>query len=187
MELTKGKYKKAEVETLITKLKTEYEVKLEDYRSNEVKLTLEIEKLKNEIEVYKNRDALEKSILTSAEQKAEEIRQIAEEKYQAEIEFLKSFNSKWRKYFKYLAETYPYYKSAQEAVSISKTLTEVLGKKTSNKDKIESLNSIIFDVEKIKGEQVAVTVSDNGFDLNDVLNPGELDLEDLCKELGVME
>ena len=29
--------------------------------------------------------------------------------------------------------------------------------------------------------------AENGFDINEVLNPGELDLEDLCKELGLMD
>lgn len=29
--------------------------------------------------------------------------------------------------------------------------------------------------------------SDDSFDINEVLNPGELDLESLCKELGVMD
>ena len=187
MELTKTKYKKAEVQAIIDQLKTEYEEKLSERRTAEVALDKVIEKLKNELEVYKNRDALEKTILSSAEKKAEEIRETAERKYAVEIEYLKAFNSKWRKYFRYLAETYPYYKSAEEAVKISKVLAEVLGKKISNKQKIETLNAQVKDVQKTSLDPLAITVSESGFDLNDVLNPGELDLEDLCKELGVME
>ena len=32
-----------------------------------------------------------------------------------------------------------------------------------------------------------VATSDTEFNLDEVLNPGELDLEDLCKELGLMD
>ena len=31
------------------------------------------------------------------------------------------------------------------------------------------------------------STGDNGFNLDEVLNPGELKLEDLCKELGLLE
>ena len=40
---------------------------------------------------------------------------------------------------------------------------------------------------KSKIEAFVAATSDNGFNLNEVLNPGELQLEDLCKELGLIE
>jgi hypothetical protein len=44
----------------------------------------------------------------------------------------------------------------------------------------------IFDPEKRIADYVSAT-SENGFNLEEVLNPGELHLEDLCKELGLIE
>ena len=43
-----------------------------------------------------------------------------------------------------------------------------------------------FNPKKIMDEYIATT-GDNGFNLDEVLNPGELHLEDLCKELGLIE
>ena len=43
-----------------------------------------------------------------------------------------------------------------------------------------------FNPRKIMDNYVA-SVSENGFNLQDVLNPGELELEDICKELGLIE
>ena len=43
-----------------------------------------------------------------------------------------------------------------------------------------------FNPKEIINDYVAAT-GDNGFDLDEVLNPGELQLEDLCKELGLLE
>ena len=39
--------------------------------------------------------------------------------------------------------------------------------------------------QKIK-DYIAAT-GDNGFNLDDVLNPGELELEELCRELGLID
>ena len=40
---------------------------------------------------------------------------------------------------------------------------------------------------KSKINAYIAATSDNGFNLDEVLNPGELQLEDLCKELGLIE
>ena len=43
-----------------------------------------------------------------------------------------------------------------------------------------------FNPKKKIVDYIAAT-GDNGFNLDEVLNPGELELEDLCKELGLMQ
>ena len=43
-----------------------------------------------------------------------------------------------------------------------------------------------FDPKARIDEYIAAT-GDNGFNLEEVLNPGELQLEDICKELGLIE
>ena len=40
---------------------------------------------------------------------------------------------------------------------------------------------------KQKIKDYVVATSDSGFNLDEVLNPGKLELEDLCKELGLIE
>ena len=40
---------------------------------------------------------------------------------------------------------------------------------------------------KSKIKDYIVATNDGGFDMNEVLNPGVLKLEDLCKELGLIE
>lgn len=191
MELTKSKYKKSEVLELTTSLTNEYEEKLQD-REEKIKLLKEESlELKNQLEAYKNRIKLNEESLKSAKLKAEEIEQTATLKYEIEVEYLKKFNSKWRKYFKYLSETYPLYKAKEEAEKVTKTLEKVLGKKVTDKEKIEELDlavSVVADYNGFKENRpMAVGISDNGFNIDEVLNPGELDLEELCKEMGMME
>ena len=73
-------------------------------------------------------------------------------------------------------------------------LREVLLKRASDREKIEELGAAVsavrtdFDPKSkvesyLRGQQPEA----EGFDLNEVLNPGELDLEELCKEMGLME
>ena len=40
---------------------------------------------------------------------------------------------------------------------------------------------------KAKIDESLAATSDNGFNLDEVLNPGTLHLEDLCKELGLLD
>ena len=55
-------------------------------------------------------------------------------------------------------------------------------------DEILSKQKERFNPKKKIDEYIAATTeSTNGFNLDDVLNPGELQLEDLCKELGLIE
>ena len=54
----------------------------------------------------------------------------------------------------------------------------------------KKLSSVTENIKVMPKERVndfiAVT-SDSGFNIDEVLNPGKLELEDLCKELGLME
>ncbi len=191
MELEKNKYKKSEVLEITKKLKNEYEEKLKESEERINLLKEESLELKNQLEAYKNRIKLNEESIRSAKLKAEEIEQTATLKYEAEVEYLKNFNSKWRKYFKYLSETYPLYKAKEESEKVVKTLEKVLGKKITDKEKISELDlavSVVADYNGFKENRpMAVGISDNGFNIDEVLNPGELDLEELCKEMGMME
>ena len=197
MELVKNKYKKQEVLEITQNLIKEFEEKISLIEKENEKLSEERNRLKGEIETYKNRDRLNEEMVAVAKKKAEELVETAMLKYSAEIEYLKNFNSKWRKYFKYLSETYPYYKAKEESDKVSKALTKILGKKSEDKEIITELDDIFESNIKTKANFEAsskigcyfgeTAISSNGFNMDEVLNPGELDLGELCKEMGIME
>lgn len=190
----KNRYSKSEILDILAERTDDYEKELSYEKGAKAELKEELKRVSAELEAYKNRDNLINSTLKSAEEKAEEIRKTAELKYITEFERLKNFKERWNKYFGYLAETYPYYAATEETKRILAVLDGVLGKKE-NAQGIEELDESLSGVriafnpkEKIESYIAATTaVSDNGFDMDAVLNPGELDLEDLCKELGLME
>ena len=104
--------------------------------------------------------------------------------YYYEMQRLKNFVEKWQTYFDDLQEKYPLYSSVKQAVDIKdkvlkgqekearKTILEI--------DEILSKQKERFNPKKKIDEYIAATTtSTNGFNLDDVLNPGELQLEDL--------
>lgn len=181
----KRKYKRDEVLEIIKERDGNYEKEL-------TQLNEEIKRLSSELETYKNMDNLADLTVKNAESKAEEIKKTAELKYQTECDRLRNFKERWSKYFGYLAETYPYYKAVTESREILNALEEVLGKSQSSMQTIEELDLALDRLkigrnDEIKQHIALTTPSESGFDMEAVLNPGELDLEDLCKELGLME
>ena len=193
MELKKRKYKNKEVIELVEEIKTEYEEKLTALQEKADALSGENKRIKAELESYKNSDKLISTVLKSAEEKAEEIAETAKLKYDLEIERLKNFIKKWNAYFDYLAEKYPYYSVTEQTKKIVGEIHNILGEEISSQDKIERLD-------KLLGEEVAITKfnpkkkiekyieeSESGLNMEEILNPGQLDLGDLCKELGLMD
>jgi len=193
--LTKKKYLKNEVQELLNKNSADYEKEL--LSKNELILNLKEEnrKLSIELDNLKQKDELVLKTLALAEEKKKETEELIQEKYELEISKLKFFVLKWQKYFEYLQEKYPYYKINQELNDLKANINLIFNSEEQSKDKIKKLGALV------KNDVVATTNSpfnpkekidafiqaENGFDINEVLNPGELDLEDLCKELGLMD
>lgn len=187
----KNKYKKQEVLDLI---KENDEKHLKALQEQQNRLSEEIKKLRSELETYKNQEKLKSATIKSAEKQAEEIKKTAELQYLTECEKLFVFKERWQEYFTYLAETYPYYNSVNQAKEIISELDKILGKAEKPIEMIEHMDNVFLQQNiALNKKDVAVSpilatsVSENGFDMSAVLNPGELDLEDLCKELGLME
>ena len=95
-------------------------------------------------------------------------------------------------YFNQLKEKYPLYPFVKESTELSEKINKLIGK-YNKKDLIENLENDLdcavsddFNPRKIMNNYVA-SVSENGFNLQEVLNPGQLELEDICKELGLIE
>lgn len=193
MELEKKKYKRNEVCEILDAYKIDYENKLKEQTARIVELTAENKKLSAEVSDFKNKEELIFVTLRSAEEKAEEIRKNAELKYALQVESLRNFSRKWKNYFDYLSEKYPHYQAIKEAMSIYSKLGELL--ENGADSVIETIDGLIPDKNKDKvvfdpkskiSEYIAAT-GDNGFNLDEVLNPGKLELEDLCKELGLID
>ena len=118
------------------------------------------------------------------------MREQAQLNYKLELDRLKRFSQKWDEYFRLLMEKYPMYQKVQEAVSIIE--------KVKNSDETIDAKILIEKIDdtlekeqafnpKSKILDYVASTSDNGFNMEDVLNPGELKLEDLCKELGLID
>lgn len=112
---------------------------------------------------------------------------MALEKYALELKRLKLFSAKWQ----------AYYQKADfvEKQELSNILTDLLRDSHSvdfvveSKKKVDAIMEQMGETfEPIKIIQEYFDSEDNGFNLDDAINPKEdLSLEELCKELGVFE
>lgn len=124
---------------------------------------------------------------------AEEIAKTVKEQYKVEVERLKLFNARWNAFINKTVKAYPS-DETRKLVVVSEMITEILMRGEEEyytaKDKIEDVYKLI-DKEGVYKEEQRPSLfgkSDNGFDMEEVLNPkGELDLKSLLKELGVTE
>lgn len=188
MELKKRKYKRKEVSGIVNVLKREYTAQLVKYKEKVVELAKENTYLKTELEELDNKERLISSALIKAEKSAFEFEQQAKVNYDLEMERLKRFASKWDEYFRELMDKYPLYPKVKQACEI---IDKVSSCENNNEQTIKDVEKV-FDKNapfnpKGKIYDYISATSDNGFNMDEVLNPGELELEDLCKELGLIE
>ncbi len=191
-ELGKKKYKRDEVLEILSAYKTEYEIKLKEQRDRIVELLAENKKLSVELDDFKNRDESISGAIIESKEKAVEIEKKAEQRHNLLIESLRSFVKKWKAYFNYVSEKYPLYGATKEAKAVFDKISEVINSDVENVvDLLEGVvpekrNNKVFNPQEKIDDYIAAT-GDNGFNLDEVLNPGELVLGDLCKELGLIE
>ena len=196
LQLDKRKYKKKEVEELLDACKTESDNLISEYKSKISELELENKRLLSEVAVYKERDLLITNTLVNAEKQADELTSKTQAIYELEVERLKKFSERWKGYFNYITEKYPLYGQVKDAAEIYETLKSLLSTEK-GKAVVDGLEKILDEKSvkisesifnpKSKIEEYIAATSDSGFNLNEVLNPGELKLEDLCKELGLID
>ncbi len=192
MELKKRRYSKKQVIDILNAYKSEYDKKFEDYRAEVNALKQEIKLAEERAEKMEKKETLILSTLFNAEQTAMELKRKAELQYELEVERLKKFSKKWDDFFNQLEEKYPLYKPVKTAVSVKKESDKIL-KKSNAKEAIEKIEKLLpknkkekFDPKSKIRDYIAST-GDNGFNLDEVLNPGTLKLEDICKELGLID
>ena len=191
MGVRRIKYTQEEVDFLLNKCKAEYESKLGEQISVNRELFEQLKEVKEELAVLKDKESLISATLERAEKTAIELERTSNKQYELELERLKKFVLKWNNYFKSLKSEYPESSSIRKAINI-KEMIEAASVAQGAKKLITGIDSIIdenkeqsFNPKEKIHDYIAAT-GDNGFNLEEVLNPGNLKLEDLCKELGLM-
>ena len=195
MALRKVKYTQQEAEYMVSKVKSEYEDKLARQKQLNIELSDELKQVKAEFLALKEKEELIYLTLERAEKTAIEIEKSTKEQYELEVERLKRFVQRWNNYFKVLKDDYPENPTLKKAINL-KEMVEAAANSDGAKKLISDLDTVLtaddrssegeaFDPQKKINEYIAAT-GNNGFNLDEVLNPGELRLEDICKELGLM-
>ena len=197
MELNKRKYRKAEVLEILEKVEELHNTEISNFKTSISELLEENKKLKIELTTLKERETLALETLKSAQEKAEEIEEKSRISYELAIKKISIFIERWNSYFRKLSEKYPYYPEVQASIELKDKVSQIL----KGKDYAISLDKaeiMLSDKEKqLKGkanfdpkskiQDYISSTSDTGFNLDEVLNPGVLKLEDLCKELGLTD
>ena len=175
---------------MIEAYKAQYEKLILEYRTRISDLLKENSDLTEKLNQVSDRESLIIATLERAEKTSQEITQKAELEYSLEMQRIKKFTEKWDDYFNQLQEKYPLYPTTKKAIKIKDKVKE-LSKKSNAKKAIEQLDSMIDEKKKFNPKQkikdYVVATSESGFNLDEVLNPGKLELEDLCKELGLID
>ena len=115
---------------------------------------------------------------------------VAQQKYQTEIKNLRLFVDSFNDYIKEIVKDYPSDRT-RKAVAVGEALKDILYREETAeytcKEQVMEAYKIIEGVSAVKQKsQSLYGEGENGFNMDDVLNPkGELDLMQLCKELGV--
>ncbi len=194
MELNKRKYKREEVYDIVNDALKSADEKLSEQKLRIVELLEENEALNAEISKLKSREELVEITLVNAQKNAKEESDKLKLNYELTVERLKKFSKKWTEYFNELKDKYPLYNSTLQAIEVYELLCKAL--KIKNKETaVDLLDKKINETSKVsavfnpkqKIQDYVSATSENGFNLDDVLNPGELHLEDICKELGLLE
>ena len=175
---------------MIDAYRAQYENLIIEYRARISELVKENSELTKKLEETSSKEPLIIATLERAEKTSQEIVACAELEYSLELQRLKKFTEKWDDYFKDLQEKYPRSETIKKAIKIKDKVKE-FSKNSNAKKAIEQLDGIIDEKKKFNPKQkikdYVVATSDTGFNLDEVLNPGKLELEDLCKELGLIE
>ncbi len=194
MDLDKRRYSQKEVALIFEAYKKEYEKRFSELRARISQLTSENESLKLKLDKSSDKEALILAVLSRAEKTAIDLEKQSKLEYELELERLRKFSEKWDEFFLERNE----FSEFNDSIAKAKILTEQVkssNKSSSPKQVIKELDKMIegdtklhpvFDPKKKIGEYIAAT-SNNGFNMDEVLNPGELKLEDICKELGLLD
>ena len=185
------KFTQQETEKLIAGIREAYEIKIRQLNYRLDGLVSENRSLRASLAEYKSREGRVGRAIVAAEEKGEEIRELYRMSAETELRTLRLFADKWKKLAAQMAEVFPK-GEAEKQKGFADDLAALLGQERfALPEDAEAPPAPAaegkFDpkavIEKyVEGEE------ETGFNLDDVLNPkGKLDLEKLCRSLGLME
>lgn len=174
---------------MISAVVSKYEDRMNALREKTFEISEENKRLTIEIENLKNKEDVVLSTLERAERTASEVKSDIDAQYELEILRLKKFAEKWNDYFAALREKYPAYPTTSKAIDVIETFSKIADQ-TDAKSVINQIDHMLDDTLSISNGHIKeqnASEKTNGFDINEVLYPGALKLEDICKELGLIE
>lgn len=191
MELKKKKYKKFEVKELLDNTSKEYESILFEQKDKISELLEDNKKLSAEVLNYQDKDSQVSYALFKAKSVLDQNEKEVSDKFEAEITKIKNFSKKFRDYFSLILKTYPIDSELNKIRKVLNELDVILAEKVSASYKFDKINELIEKKstkkqKKTKTDNETAISSDSGFDMNEVLYPGDINLEDICKELGLI-
>ena len=182
------KFKQEEVEKLIAGIRDAYETKIRRLEYRNEGLVSENRNLRASLAEYKNRESKVGKALVAAESKGEEIKEFYRMSAETEWKTLQLFAEKWKKLAAQMADVIPK-DDAEKYSKFADDLASLLGKARDEGTAAEEVapEEEAFDPKAVIGKYIE-SEEETGFNLDDVLNPkGELDLEKLCRGLGLMD
>ncbi len=176
-----------EAEKLIAGIREAYEIKIRQLNYRLEGLTAENRSLRASLAEMKSREGKVGKAIVAAEEKGEEIVRLYRMSAETELNTLRLFAEKWKRLAGEMAGAIPA-SEAKKYAEFADNLSALLGKEREKFGAEEKVSEgEAFDpkavIEKyVEGEE------ETGFNLDDVINPkGELDLEKLCRNLGLMD
>ena len=141
------------------------------------RLGYENSQLKKRLDEYASAEMEARRKIDCAYQEAENAKQAASYIYATELKALKMFSDKWRR----VLAGGGGFTANGEIIDLLQDFLKDIGVETA-KETVEKIDKLLGD--DPSGENESADKFE--FDLNEAINPsGELDLESLCKELGV--
>ena len=185
LDLEDRKYTKAEVAELLRKADFGYEGNLSDKKDRIFQLLAENKRLKKEVQIFKDKDQSVGKALMNAVSKAKEIEDTAKLKFQAGVNRLKVFESKFVNYYKLVMAKYPVDENLMQVDEFLKKMEEILCQ--DNFSKTNDSKSMFKNNMQQNHNMYDMSIpNESGFNINEALNPSK-DLEDICRELGLIE
>ena len=177
-----------EAEKLIAGIREAYEIKIRQLNYRRDGLTAENRSLRASLAEYKEKEGKIGKAIVAAEEKGEEIVNLYRMSAETELNTLRLFADKWKRLAAQMAGAIPA-SEAKKYAEFAENLSALLGKERGrfgvedgNVASLEKFDPKAVIEKYVEGEE------ETGFNLDDVINPkGELDLEKLCRNLGLMD
>lgn len=194
--------KNAEIKSILTKIIADYESVLKEQRERILQMREENRKLAEELETCRKREGQIGKAMMLAVSKAKEIDEASRLRYRTEMQRLREFHVRWKKYYDALyrfaperdLEQFKEYLSKMDGIFEGEFLIgeeDLASVHRAESDRVraraeeDGFSDLFSGPEKEEGAAASVGEQEV-FDLDEVLYPKNLpDLESLCEELGL--